>query len=56
MFVVYSKRDEVLVTTKKQEKAFVELVFGVDRWQEDYDREEIEELGVVIESAGFHIQ
>lgn len=59
MFVVYSYRDEVLVTTKDKEVEFIKMCqteYVDDRNLDDYDREEIDDLCVMIEIAGFRIR
>jgi len=49
MFVVYANGDEVLITTKDQEAAFLrEWFFEADRSPEDYDRIELIETGVQV--------
>ncbi len=50
MFVIYSSRDEVLVTTKKRERKMLEEFFDetCGRDKDDYDRKEVSDSCVEI--------
>lgn len=56
-FVVYSSNDEVLITTKEGEVEFLNQFYNSDRnLDTDYDREEIDDICVMISNSGFTIK
>lgn len=56
MFVIYEGfNGEILVTTKEKEAEFL-AEYGIDRnFEDDYDREEMDQSGIAITIRGFRV-